>query len=153
VCWYIADQLPLHTSFKSRQVAERASTRCHALWLQTSPPYWDGLRCCHVSNGSGPRLPVEVGSDAATCPATPDLASRLRWVPTLPRVLWLWTSPPSSGGLWRWHVSYGSGPRLPAEVSSDAAKCHITLDLASWARWAPTLLRVPRLSVGHVPQA
>jgi hypothetical protein len=42
-----------------------------------------------VSYGSGPRLSVEVGSDVVTCPMALDIASRLRWVPTLPRVLWL----------------------------------------------------------------
>jgi hypothetical protein len=55
-----------------------------------------------VSHGSGPRLPVEVGSGAATCPMAPGSAS-LR------------------GELRRCHVFLGSGPRLPAEVSSDAA--------------------------------
>jgi hypothetical protein len=48
----------------------------------------------HVPYGSGPCLPTEVGSDAATCLAAPDLAYRLRWALTLPRVLWLRTSPP-----------------------------------------------------------
>jgi hypothetical protein len=46
-----------------------------------------GLRRCHVSYGSGPRLLVEVGSGAATCPMAPDLASRLRWAPALPCVI------------------------------------------------------------------
>jgi hypothetical protein len=40
-----------------------------------------------VPYDSGPRLPAEVGSNAATCPMAPDLASRLRWVPVLPHVL------------------------------------------------------------------
>jgi hypothetical protein len=38
--------------------------------------------------------PAEVGSGAATCPMALDLASRLRWAPALPHVLWLRTSPP-----------------------------------------------------------
>jgi hypothetical protein len=46
------------------------------------------------SYGSELRLLAEVGSGDATCPMAPDLASRLRWAPTLPRVLWLRTSPP-----------------------------------------------------------
>jgi hypothetical protein len=58
----------------------------HFLWLRTSPPDRGGLRRCHVSYGSEPRLPIEVGSSAATCPIAPDLASRLRWASTLPRV-------------------------------------------------------------------
>jgi hypothetical protein len=37
-----------------------------------------------------------------------DYASRLRWALALPRVLWLRTSPPGGGGLWRCHVSRGS---------------------------------------------
>jgi hypothetical protein len=75
-CRYPADQVPLHTSFKSRQVAWRASMSCHV-------PY-----------GSGPHLPAEMGSDAATCPIAPDLASRLRWAPALPRAPQLQTLPP-----------------------------------------------------------
>jgi hypothetical protein len=89
-CRYSADRVPLDTSLKSKQVTGRASTHCH------------------VSYGFEPRLPAEVGSGSATCPMAPDLASRLRWAPVLPHVLWLWTSPPSWGGLWRCHVSRGS---------------------------------------------
>jgi hypothetical protein len=59
------------------------------LWLRTSPPDWSGLRCYHMSYGSGPRLLAVVGSDAATCHVSPDLASRLGRTPTLPRVPWL----------------------------------------------------------------
>jgi hypothetical protein len=59
------------------------------LWLRISPPSWGGLRRCHVPYGSGPRLPAEVDSSAATCPMALDLASRLRWAPVLPRALWL----------------------------------------------------------------
>jgi hypothetical protein len=74
-CRYPTDRVPLHISLKSRQVVGHASTHCHMLY------------------GSGPRLPVELGSNAATCPMAPDLASQLRWAPTLPRVIWLRTSP------------------------------------------------------------
>jgi hypothetical protein len=63
-----------------------------------------------VPYGSEPHLPVEVGSGVATCPMALELASRLRWAPALPRVLWLRSSPP---GL------VGSGavtcPRAPCE--------------------------------------
>jgi hypothetical protein len=41
------------------------------LQLRTSPPYQGGLRCCHVSRSSGPGLPAEKDSSAATRPATP----------------------------------------------------------------------------------
>jgi hypothetical protein len=59
-CRYPADWVPLHTSFKSRQVAGHASMRCHM-------PY-----------GSGPHLPAEMDSGAATCPIALELACRLR---------------------------------------------------------------------------
>jgi hypothetical protein len=64
-----------------------ALTLSCVLWLWISHPDCGGLQCYHVSSGSGPHLPVEVGSGAATCPVAPDLASRLRWASTLPRVL------------------------------------------------------------------
>jgi hypothetical protein len=76
-CRYPIDQVPLHTSFMSRQVAGRVSIRCHM-------PY-----------DSGPRLPVEMGFGAATCPMTLDLTSRLRWALALPRAPQLRTSPRS----------------------------------------------------------
>jgi hypothetical protein len=58
---------------------------------------------------------------------------------TLPRVLWLQTSPPSWGGIWHCHVPYGFGPRLPAEVSSSAATYPMAPDLAFQLRWAMAL--------------
>jgi hypothetical protein len=42
-------------------------------------------------------------------------------------------------------VSRGPGPRLLVELSSSAATCSSTLDLASLPRWAPALPRVPWL--------
>jgi hypothetical protein len=66
-CRYL--QVLLDTRLKSRQVAECAFTHCHL-------PY-----------GSGSRLLVEVGFDAATCPMAPNLAFWLRWALTLSRVL------------------------------------------------------------------
>jgi hypothetical protein len=59
----------------------------HALRLRISPPYQGGLRRCHVSYDSGPRLLTEVGSGAAMCPMTLYLTSRLRWAPVLPHIL------------------------------------------------------------------
>jgi hypothetical protein len=59
------------------------------LWLRTLPPGRGGLQRCHVSYGSEPRLLTEVVFGAATCPMAPDLTSRLRWTPTLPRVPWI----------------------------------------------------------------
>jgi hypothetical protein len=40
------------------------------------------------------------------------------------------------------HVSYGSGPPLPAEVDSGAAMCHMAPDLAYRLKWALALPRV-----------
>jgi hypothetical protein len=134
-CWYPADRVPLHTSLKSRQVVGCASTHCHV-------PY-----------GSEPCLPTEVGFDAATCHMALDLASRLRWAPVLPCVIWLRTSPPDIGGLRRCHVSYGSGPHLPEEVGFGATKYPMTLDLTSRFRWASALPRIPWFLVGRGPQA
>jgi hypothetical protein len=82
--------------------------------------------CCHMSYGSRPRLPAEVGSGTATCPMAPDHASWLRWAPMLQRVLWLRTSPLGCGGLRRCHEFYGSRPPLLAEVGSDAVTCPMT---------------------------
>jgi hypothetical protein len=42
-----------------------------------------------VSYGSGPCLLIEVGFGVATCPVSPDLASRLGQAPVLPHVRWL----------------------------------------------------------------
>jgi hypothetical protein len=36
----------------------------------------------------------DVYPHSATCPTAPDLASRLKWAPALPRVLWLRTLSP-----------------------------------------------------------
>jgi hypothetical protein len=54
------DQVPPHTSSKSRQGTGRASTRCH------------------ISCSFEPHLLAEVGSDAVMCPMALDLTSLLR---------------------------------------------------------------------------
>jgi hypothetical protein len=61
----------------------------------------------------------------------------------LPCALRLRTSPPYSGRLWRCHMSYSSGTRLPAWEGSDAAMCPVTLDPTSLLRRAPALPHVP----------
>jgi hypothetical protein len=43
----------------------------HVLRLQTSLPYWDGLRCYRMSYNSEPRLPAGEGSNAVTRHAVP----------------------------------------------------------------------------------
>jgi hypothetical protein len=71
----------------------------HVPQLRTSPLYWRGLRCQHVSTSTGPRLPARVGSGAATCSTVSDPASPLRRAPTPPCVPWVLTPPPRWGGL------------------------------------------------------
>jgi hypothetical protein len=78
------------------------------IWLWTLLFCRDGLWCCHVSNGSEPRLPTEVASNTTTCSEAPDLASLLGWAPASSCVLWLWTLPPCRGGLRHCHASYSS---------------------------------------------
>jgi hypothetical protein len=46
----------------------------------------------------------------ATCPATSDLTSQLRWTPRLAHVQQLRNPPPSQGGLRHCHVYHGTGP-------------------------------------------
>jgi hypothetical protein len=123
------------------------------LWLWTSPPCWGGFRCYHVPYGFRPRLPTQVGSDAAMCPMTSDLTSRLRWAPTLPRVLWLRTSPPGWGGLRCCQVSYSSGPRLPVEVGFGAVTNHVA-PCGPWASSIKKSLAVIPMQLGtYVPNA
>jgi hypothetical protein len=96
----------------------------------------------HVSLSSRPRLPIEVGSGAATRPLAPDPASKwrgprrpmapdpvsmLRRAPVLSRVLWLRTPPPCRRGLRRCHTSYDSGLHLPVEEGSNTATCPMVL--------------------------
>jgi hypothetical protein len=52
----------------------------------------------HVSCSTGPCLPAEVGSGAATCPVALDLASLIGRAPAQPRVPWLWTRLPARLG-------------------------------------------------------
>jgi hypothetical protein len=61
---------------------------------RSSASYRGGLQRCHVPHGPGARLPIKVGSGAATCPAVLDLTSLLRWALTPPRVPRPRTSPP-----------------------------------------------------------
>jgi hypothetical protein len=109
------------------QVKARSKACIHALscvlQLRTSPPCRCGFRCCHVSYSPGPHLPTEVGSGAATWSMALDLASLPSWALVLPCVPWPWTSPPCRGRLWRCHVTYGSGSRLPTEGGSGAVMC------------------------------
>jgi hypothetical protein len=82
---------------------------------------------CHVPCGSGPYLPTEVGSSAATCHTAPDPASLLTRAPVHLCVPPLQTMPPCLGGLQCYHMSRGSGPRLPTQQGSDTATCPTTI--------------------------
>jgi hypothetical protein len=85
------------------------------------------------------------------CPTAPNPASLPRWAPVLPRALRLRTLPPCRGGLRHCHVTYGSGPHLPAEVGSDAATCSMAPDPVSRPRRVPALPCVPTFPKGHGP--
>jgi hypothetical protein len=77
-----------------------------ALQYQTLPPSQGGLRSCHISNGSGSRLPYRKGSNTATCIMDLDLL----------------------GGLRSCHVSSGYGSRLSDKKGSSAAMCVVAPD-------------------------
>jgi hypothetical protein len=66
--------------------------------LQTPPLHLRGLRCYHVPRGSRPRLAIQEGSDAASCPSVPDPASPLRRDLVLTHVLRLRTALASEVG-------------------------------------------------------
>jgi hypothetical protein len=110
---YPANQVPPHTSSKSRQGVGCVSMRCHA------------------SRGSEPRLPTWEGSNAITRPIAPDLAYWLKRALVLPRILRLLTLPPGSGGLRCCHTSRSSRPCLPARVDPGAATDSTAPDPAS----------------------
>jgi hypothetical protein len=69
----------------------RVSVLLRVTQFQTPPPCSGGLRCCHVSHGSRPRLSAWEGFGAVTCPP-----------------------PPCSEELRCCHMSHGSGPCFPA---------------------------------------
>jgi hypothetical protein len=95
---YHAERVPLHTSFKPRQGAGRASAHCHVL----------------------PHI--------AMCSMAPDPASLLGRALVVPRVPRLWIPHPHSGGLRRCYVPHGNGLSLPAQEGSGAATCLMTPD-------------------------
>jgi hypothetical protein len=63
---------------------------CSRHW--TPPLCLGGLQRCYVSRGFRPCLTIQEGSGVATHPSPLDLASPLRRVMTLTRVLRLWTA-------------------------------------------------------------
>jgi hypothetical protein len=64
----------------------RAPVLPRVTWFRTLPPCSVGLRCCHVSHGSGPCLLAQEGSSAAMCPTALNHASLLRRAPMLSNV-------------------------------------------------------------------
>jgi hypothetical protein len=90
-----------------------------------------GVWRCHVSCSSGPHLPAEAGSSAATCPIASNLASLPGWALVLPCRF---------------------GTLLPAKEGSSAAMCPTVLDTASLLGSALALPRTLWLSVGRGPQ-
>jgi hypothetical protein len=96
--------------------------------------------------------PVEVVSNAVTCPVALNLASLPRQALALQRVPRSRISPHCRGGFWHCHISYISGPLLPAKEGSDVVVCLMALDPASLLGWAPALPRGPQLFVGRGPQ-
>jgi hypothetical protein len=83
----------------------RALVLPHIPWLRILPLYSKGLRCYHMSRGSGSCLPARVGSGAAMCSMALDPTSLLRRAPVLPCVPRYHTLPPYLGGLRCYHVS------------------------------------------------
>jgi hypothetical protein len=77
------------------QVKTRDSACIYALPCvlkhRTKPPRLGGLWRCHVSRDSEPHPSAWEGSDATTCPMTPNLAPPRRWAPVNQCVLWLQT--------------------------------------------------------------
>jgi hypothetical protein len=81
-----APTLPHILQLRTSPPCRRALTLPRVPRPQTSPPCRGSLRRCHVPCSSGPRLHVEEGSGAITCPTAPDPASLLGRAPTLPHV-------------------------------------------------------------------
>jgi hypothetical protein len=103
--------------------------------------YWPHLWVHSLSRG-GPgghcrypvdRVPPHTSSKSRrgkACIRTPPQGPQLRilppgmgWASALLCVPQHRTLPPNTEGLWRCHVSYSSGPRLPARQGSGAAMC------------------------------
>jgi hypothetical protein len=121
-----------------RNINMWASALPRVIWLRTSPLGCGGLWCCHMSYGSGPRLPIEVGSGATTCPTALDHASPLGglWVPIRTSFKSRQVAERASTHC---HVPYYSRSSFPAEVGSGAATCPTTPDLTTLPRWALVL--------------
>jgi hypothetical protein len=116
---------------------------------QALPPSSRGLRCCHVSHGSGPRLSTQEGSGAAMCRMTPDPASLLGRALVLPHAPWLQIPPPYLGGAPV--LSRVTRLRPPPPCSGGLQCYYVPMSLypASLLGRALTLSRVPQPSEGH----
>jgi hypothetical protein len=121
---YPIDRVPPHTSSKSRQRVGYAS----------------GHR--HVARNSISRLLAQEGTGAVTCSTALNPATQYGRAPVLPRVPQLQTPPPSSGGLWCFCVSRGSGSCLLMQEGSGAATCPMKFS----GLWA---MRINIINLGH----
>jgi hypothetical protein len=127
---YPANQVPPHTSSKSRQ-----GVGCVSM-------------CCHASRSSEPCLPAWEGSNATTCPVAPDPAYWLRRALVLPRILRLLTLPLGLGGLRCCHASRSSRPCLPARMDPGAAT-HSTASMRPATLYV--LLAIRRITLATQP--
>jgi hypothetical protein len=119
ICRYREDQVPPHTSSKSRQGAGRISM------------------CCHAS------CPARGSSGAATCPVGPAPAVRPGAAPGPPRVLRAQLPLSGPGQLRGRHVSCGTSSRCLARGSSDVVTCPAASTPATQPGAAPRPPRVP----------
>jgi hypothetical protein len=134
-CRYPADWVPLHTSFKSRQVAGHA-------------PTWRHVLCSTESC-----LPAKVGYGAAMCAVASDPASLIGMAPAPSRVPWLWTPPPYRGGLWC--TTCHTSPDPPS-LQGRAPERHVSHDSRSCLSTGRAPVSPPHalwFPVGRRPQA
>jgi hypothetical protein len=109
-----------------------SSRRCLALprvlRLRTQPHHPGGVRRCHASLGTGPRLTAKEGSSADTRPLALDLIS------------------PKRGGLRCLHMSHGS-PRAVSHRDKEMLSCN---DMQQGSCVSKTCPRVTETSARHV---
>jgi hypothetical protein len=79
-CRYPVDWVPPHTSFKPRQVSHDSGPCL---------PAQEGSGAATYPTASDPRLHAQEGFDIAMCPTAPDLTSLLGRALVLPHVPWL----------------------------------------------------------------
>jgi hypothetical protein len=142
LCRYPADQIPLRTSFRTRQNARHANhtlPRMINLSKNRTARGSSGAATCPAAPapaaqpGAAPGpprvlwlqlpLPARGSSGAATCPTAPAPAAQPGAAPGPSRVLRHQLPLPSPGQLRGRHMSCGLSSRCPARGSSGAATC------------------------------